>query len=77
VIVLYALTNPQHTPWKVPGAVLPFEVPEDMQSKNEIIRYVQEHYFKDQHVSASPDDVMNAIEVLLSSENIALPSSHR
>ena len=77
VIVLYALTNPQHTPWKVSGAVLPFEVPEDMQSKNEIIRYVQEQYFKDQHASASPDDVMNAVEVLLNSENIALSSAHR
>jgi len=73
VIVLYALTNPQHTPWKVPGAVLPFDVPEAMQSKNEIIRYVQEHYFKNQQAEASPADVMNAVEVLLKSEDIVLP----
>lgn len=76
VIVLYALTNPQHTPWKVPGFVLPFDVPEEMQSKNEIIRYVQEHYFKDQPSSALPDDVMNAVEALLNSENIALTPAH-
>lgn len=77
VIVLYALTNPQHTPWKVPGVILPFEVPEAMQSKNEIIRYVQEHYFKNQQAAASPDDVMNAVESLLNSEDIVLPLTHR
>ena len=77
VIVLYALTNPQHTPWKVPGTVLPYDVPENMQSKNEIIRYVQEHYFNNQQASASPDDVMNAVDVLLNSEDKALSLAHR
>jgi lipopolysaccharide heptosyltransferase II len=72
VIVLYALTNPQHTPWKVPGTVLPYDVPESMQSKNEIIRYVHEHYFNNQQASASPDDVMSAVEALLNSEDTAL-----
>jgi ADP-heptose:LPS heptosyltransferase len=27
VVVLYALTNPQHTPWRVPNAVLYYDVP--------------------------------------------------
>jgi ADP-heptose:LPS heptosyltransferase len=72
VIVLYALTNPQHTPWKVPGTVLPYDVPESMQSKNEIIRYVHEHYFNNQQASASPDDVMSAVEAMLNSEDTAL-----
>jgi ADP-heptose:LPS heptosyltransferase len=27
VVVLYALTNPQHTPWKVPSRVLFHDVP--------------------------------------------------
>lgn len=27
VVVLYALTNPQHTPWKVPSKVLNYDVP--------------------------------------------------
>jgi ADP-heptose:LPS heptosyltransferase len=40
VIVLYAMTNPQHTPWNVPHEVFPFPVPPDMQSKNEVLRYV-------------------------------------
>jgi lipopolysaccharide heptosyltransferase II len=40
VVVLYALTNPQHTPWKVPCEVLLFQVPETVQSKNEVVRHV-------------------------------------
>ncbi|MVN20335.1 glycosyltransferase family 9 protein [Mucilaginibacter arboris] len=41
VIVLYAQTNPQHTPWKTPNKVLFFEVPEALQSKNEVLKFVQ------------------------------------
>jgi ADP-heptose:LPS heptosyltransferase len=40
VIVLYALTNPQHTPWQVRSTVLNFPVKEDMRSKNEVVNYV-------------------------------------
>lgn len=40
VIVLYALTNPQHAPWHATGKVFPFSVPQEMQSKNEVIRHV-------------------------------------
>jgi len=45
VIVLYALTNPQHTPWKVPSKVLPFPVDEALKSTNAIINYVNKHFF--------------------------------
>lgn len=40
VIVLYALTNPQHTPWKVPSSVLFYSVGEKRSSKNEVVNYV-------------------------------------
>jgi lipopolysaccharide heptosyltransferase II len=40
VIVLYALTNPQHTPWKVNSKVLFFSVKEDLRSKNEVVNYL-------------------------------------
>ena len=43
VIVLYALTNPQHTPWKGLGKMLLFDVKPELRSKNEIIRYVYEN----------------------------------
>ena len=41
VVVLYAQTNPQHTPWKTPNKVLYFEVPEALQSRNEVLKFVQ------------------------------------
>jgi ADP-heptose:LPS heptosyltransferase len=44
VIVLYAMTNPQHTPWKTKGEVLPFKVPASLQSKNPVIEFVTRQY---------------------------------
>lgn len=41
IVVLYAQTNPQHTPWKTPNKVLFFEVPEALRSKNEVLKFVQ------------------------------------
>ena len=46
VVVLYAQTNPQHTPWKTPNKVLFFEVPEALRSKNEVLKFVQQHQEK-------------------------------
>lgn len=40
VVVLYAQTNPQHTPWQVPHTILEYEVPEELRSKNEVIQYL-------------------------------------
>jgi ADP-heptose:LPS heptosyltransferase len=42
VLVLYAMTNPQHTPWMVPHKVLYFDVPEELKSKNEVVRYAMD-----------------------------------
>ncbi|WP_343688286.1 glycosyltransferase family 9 protein [Chitinophaga sp.] len=39
VLVIYALTNPQHTPWNVHSKVLYFDVPEKLRSRNEVVRY--------------------------------------
>ncbi|MGN6418246.1 MAG: glycosyltransferase family 9 protein [Pseudobacter sp.] len=47
VVVLYANTNPQHTPWRVPCRVLPFSVPENSKSKNEIIVWVDKLLYRD------------------------------
>ncbi len=57
VVVLYAQTNPQHTPWKTPNKVLFFEVPEALRSKNEVLKFVQQHQEK------APETV--AVEVIL------------
>ncbi|KAA0992426.1 glycosyltransferase family 9 protein [Dyadobacter aurulentus] len=45
VVVLYAQTNPQHTPWKSPHLILPFSVPEHLKSTNSIIRYVSDQLY--------------------------------
>ena len=39
VVNLYALTNPQHTPWSVPHHVLYFDVPETIRSQSPLLVY--------------------------------------
>lgn len=65
IIVLYALTNPQHLPWKVCGKALFFNVPQNMQSKNEVIRYVNEYLIEAPFHMASPDDIVYAAAEVL------------
>jgi lipopolysaccharide heptosyltransferase II len=63
VVVLYAQTNPQHTPWRVLNLVIEFPVPAELKSKNEIIRQV------DQTVYAQPANMPSAsviVEAVLS-----------
>jgi ADP-heptose:LPS heptosyltransferase len=67
VVVLYALTNPQHLPWKVPGKALIFEVPESIRSKNEVIRFVNEHYFSEPVPMIEPDEIVQAVYETISS----------
>ncbi|MEP6683847.1 MAG: glycosyltransferase family 9 protein [Parafilimonas sp.] len=45
LIVLYALTNPQHTPWLTKNIVLPYSVPSTLKSKNEVIEFVNQSYY--------------------------------
>lgn len=65
VVVLYAQTNPQHTPWKVSHEVLEFPVPAALQSKNEVLKYLRQTIYQ---VSAQLPDataVVNAVDRLL------------
>lgn len=64
VVVLYALTNPQHTPWKVTSKVFTFPVDEDLQSKNEIIRYVNNNIVHHSEYP-QPEDVVNSLKQLM------------
>ena len=68
VVVLYALTNPQHAPWKSIGKVLPYSIPEGMQSRNEVLRYVQRTYFGEEQRIVSPHDILTACYDLLIAE---------
>lgn len=40
VIVLYALSNPQHLPWRSKGTYFAFAIPEPLQSRNEVLKFV-------------------------------------
>jgi lipopolysaccharide heptosyltransferase II len=64
VVVLYALTNPQHTPWKGMGRIIPFSVPRHLQSRNEVLRFVTDTYYREDTV-AEPDIVYNAIREII------------
>ncbi|HEX8038345.1 MAG TPA: glycosyltransferase family 9 protein [Chryseosolibacter sp.] len=64
-VVLYAMTNPQHAPWKTVGKVLPFSVPAHLQSQNEILRYVQENFFGSDTVTVTPEEIYEAARDLL------------
>jgi ADP-heptose:LPS heptosyltransferase len=65
VIVLYALTNPQHTPWKAKGIVLPYSVQRSLQSKNEVLRFVNERYFANNSSEVDPGSIVEAIREIL------------
>ena len=62
VVVLYAKTNPQHTPWQARGRVLYFDVPAPLQSSNEIIRYAYREFEKE---NLPPATVVNVVQAVL------------
>jgi lipopolysaccharide heptosyltransferase II len=67
-VVLYALTNPQHTPWNVPSKVLTFAVPLHLQSKNEVIAHGNRHFSRLDHITPDADDIVSAAEQLLNGD---------
>lgn len=88
IVVLYAETNPQHTPWKVANKVLPFSVPEEMRSKNEVIAYLNKTIYTDASEMPAPAQIVCAITEVMNapyspsqpfhgtlSENQAFPAS--
>jgi ADP-heptose:LPS heptosyltransferase len=73
VVVLYAQTNPQHTPWMAPHKVLPFSIEQNVQSKNEVIAYVNKTVY-DKHTDyPSAAEVMIAISELDEQANLGFP----
>jgi ADP-heptose:LPS heptosyltransferase len=65
VIVLYALTNPQHTPWQVASTVLFFSVKEDLRSKNEVVNYVSQHLMDKTLDYPAPSKILQEAKKLL------------
>ena len=64
VVVLYAMTNPQHTPWQVPGKVLYFEVLPELRTKNRLLQSFPEPSTP----RASPEAIVAAVGELVSSQ---------
>jgi lipopolysaccharide heptosyltransferase II len=65
VVVLYAMTNPQHIPWKIPGKILPFDIPNELKSKNETLDYISKSYFPQETPLPSAHDVVDAVREML------------
>ncbi len=65
VIVLYAQTNPQHKPWKTQNRVFEFPVPESLQSKNGVIRFVNRKFYNSPVDYPEPSEVIDAVHSLL------------
>ncbi|MDB5010246.1 MAG: Lipopolysaccharide heptosyltransferase [Mucilaginibacter sp.] len=65
VVVLYALTNPQHTPWKVPCQILPYKVKLNLHSKNEVIKHVNQFFYKEMTGHPTTMDIISAVNELL------------
>lgn len=65
VVVLYAQTNPQHTPWNVANKVLQFPVPAHLHSRNEVIVHVNNSLYNKSIDLPSADDILTAMDELL------------
>src|SRR5690606_39978599 len=72
VVVMYALTNPQHTPWQVPHPVLYFDVPPGLESRNVLVRLGARHAFPEPAGLPAPGQVGAAIVELLEEEEVTL-----
>ncbi len=62
VVVLYAMTNPQHTPWQVPSKVLYFEVLPELRTKNRLLQ----SFPGSSTPRASPEAIVAAVGELVS-----------
>jgi lipopolysaccharide heptosyltransferase II len=64
-IVLYAQTNPQHTPWMVPARVLEFPVEIASRTKNQVVQELYKSYYTSHVTMPTEDDVLQAVTELL------------
>ncbi len=64
VVVVYAKTNPQHTPWKTPHQVLYFDVPQALQSQNRLLHFMAGAY-KWKGPEATVNQVVKAVTLLM------------
>lgn len=70
VVVLYARTNPQHTPWKTSSRVFEFNVNPGVQSKNEVIRFVNRIYYNNPLPYPDASQIVLSVHALLSQSQV-------
>jgi ADP-heptose:LPS heptosyltransferase len=68
LVVLYARTNPQHTPWKGHCEVLSFSGESVQTSRNEVVNWVNRQLYKDEIAYPEPEQILNAVRKLLSAQ---------
>lgn len=74
LVVLYAQTNPQHTPWKLKHILLPYSVDKNLKSSNAIVRYVNNLFYKDFIPYPTSNEVVMAVDELIRLDTIKLKS---
>lgn len=65
VVVLYAQSNPQHTPWMVSSVVLEYSIPEEQRSRNSVISYVNRKLYSQSLPLPDEFAVTNAVRQII------------
>ena len=65
LLVLYANTNPQHTPWNNRSEVLYFSGKDVQSSRNEVVRWVQRKVYNEKVTYPDAQDILAAVQRLL------------
>jgi ADP-heptose:LPS heptosyltransferase len=65
LVVLYARTNPQHTPWKGRSEVLSFSPEAAQVSRNEVIGWVDQKLYKVRADYPDAERILSAVRKLL------------
>ena len=76
VLVIYALTNPQHTPWNVHSKVLYFDIPEKLRSSNEVVRYAYHISAQKMLPPATPESIAISAAALFEQADVHSSSVH-
>jgi len=75
IIVLYALSNPQHSPWMARGKVLVYDIPEELRSKNEVLCYVYDRLHPKDVSMITPEEIIDSIrDVLIGNCDCFIPA---
>jgi ADP-heptose:LPS heptosyltransferase len=73
IIVLYAMTNPQHTPWRANGKIFPYSVSDNERSRNEVLQFVNKTYFDGWVPLPSTTEIIKAVRELLNTDVSFMP----